>query len=75
MGGNGVQDTDDLALRRVSGNVQHVEVSVGVEGQRLGLVEALGTHGALGLGLRFCSAVRPPVVTVAAFRKVGTMCS
>ena len=53
MGGNGVQDTDDLALRRVSGNVQHVEVSVGVKGQRLGLVEALGTHGALGLGLRF----------------------
>ena len=24
MGGNGVQDTDDLALRRVGGNVQHV---------------------------------------------------
>ena len=50
IGGDGVEDADDIAFRRAGGNVQHVQIGVGIESQRFGLIEALGAHGALGLG-------------------------
>ena len=52
IGGDGVHDADDLALGRVGGNVQHIEVGVGVERQRFRFIEALGAHGTLGLVVR-----------------------
>ena len=51
MRGDRVQNADDIALGGISGNVQHIQIGISVEGQCFCLIEALRTHGTLGLGL------------------------
>ena len=49
VGGDGVNNADDIALRCIGGNVQGIQVGIRIECQRHSLIEALGTHSALEL--------------------------
>ena len=58
---DGVQDADGLAGSIIGGDVQHVQLSVGVEGQRGCLIEALCRQQALGLELLLLVVVQTAV--------------
>ena len=58
---DGVQDTDSLAGFVLGRDMQHIQLGVGVESQRGGLVEALCSQQALGLELLLLVIVQAAV--------------
>ena len=75
MRGDRVQNADDIALGGISGNVQHIQIGISVESQCFCLIEALRTHGTLGLGL--CLLLRRQTAggDGGSLQEVGTICS
>ena len=58
---DGVQDADGLAGFIIGRDVQHIQLGVGVEGQRGGLIEALRGQQTLGLELLLLVIVQTAV--------------